>query len=86
MQSLGCVVCRNECLGSTPAQVHHILRGSVRIGHDATIPLCGLHHNSGRCDDEVVSRHPWRSKFEEKYGKEADLLKQIDKELEEIWK
>lgn len=63
-----CCVC-----GAKPVAVHHILSGGRRIGHHMTLPLCGLHHASGRNDAEVVSRHPWRKEFERRYGKELEL-------------
>lgn len=40
MQAIGCVICTVyfEAPG-TPGQVHHLLSGGKRIGHDATIYL-----------------------------------------------
>lgn len=71
---LGCVVCITTGKGPTPAEPHHLLSGGRRMGHLYTIPLCSLHHRSGRNDDEVVSRDQNQRRFEERYGTEASLL------------
>lgn len=66
----GCVICRS------PTEIHHLLSGGRRIGHLHSISLCMIHHRSGR-NDSVVSRHPWRKAFEQKYGTEAQLLEKL---------
>ncbi len=69
---IGCIVCHRNGF-QTPAEVHHLKSGGVRIGHSHSIPLCMIHHRSGRNDDDAVSRHPWKKQFEIMYGKEDDL-------------
>lgn len=71
--SHGCVCCRMMGLGVVPPEVHHILRGSYRMGHLHSLPLCASHH---RLNDNprMVSRHPWKAKFEDVYGTEQKLL------------
>ena len=81
--SLGCVVCRNEGLGDTPAAVHHLLKSGKRIGHRHTIPLCYHHHQSGHNDALAVSVHPWEQEFERRYGTQAALLEQVTRELKQ---
>jgi len=58
----------------TPAEVHHMLSGGRRMGHLFTIPLCYLHHRSGRNDDTIVSRDQNQPRFEARYGPELELL------------
>jgi hypothetical protein len=72
-RDLGCIVCHGQGVDS-PCDLHHILRGSRRIGEDSVIGLCPMHHRSGLNTKEVVSRHPWRREFEARYGTEAELL------------
>jgi len=69
----GCVACRMDGHGVVPPAVHHLLRGGRRIGHLFSLPLCqpGHHMDGG---PGVVSRHPWKARFEAKYGTEATLL------------
>lgn len=71
--ALGCIACRLDGHYGTPGAVHHILRGGVRMGHLYTICLCdpGHHQNGG---PDKISRHPWKTRFEDRYGSEALLL------------
>jgi len=76
---LGCIVCRNNGY-ETPAEIHH-LDGSRKPGaHYKTIGLCFLHHNAHIDSPDVTSRHPYKARFEERYGNEWELWKQT-KEL-----
>lgn len=79
----GCVACRIDGNGFVPAAVHHILRGGVRMGHLFTLPLCdpGHHQNSS---DKRISRHPWKARFEQRYGSEDHLLSMLRAEIGEI--
>jgi hypothetical protein len=43
LQRIGCIACR--ILGVfSQADVHHVLTGGRRTGHQDTIPLCPYHH------------------------------------------
>lgn len=70
----GCVACRLDGLGFRAPAVHHILRGGQRIGHLFTLPLCDPGHHQGGQQLGLVSRHPWKARFEQRYGSEAFLL------------
>lgn len=73
----GCVACfvsgERE---PVPAEVHHILRGGRRLGHLYTLPLCLAHHRDG-----PYARHPWKDRFETKFGTELGLLAMLQKRL-----
>jgi hypothetical protein len=71
---LGCIVCHLFLGVFSPAEPHHMLSGGRRRGHFFTIPLCFLHHRSGRNDEEVVSRDQNQRRFEKRYGTEDSLL------------
>jgi hypothetical protein len=69
--SLGCYVCER------PAEVHHIRKHtgmSLRPSHYETIPLCFVHHRTGK--DSI---HLGKKLFIEKYGTEQEIL-EITKE------
>ena len=73
---LGCIVCRNDKGCFTEAAVHHI-NGKTKPGaHFKTLPLCFLHHQGGADCHEYVSRHPYKARFEQRYGTEQALLEQ----------
>jgi len=78
---LGCVVCRNQMYGASPATIHHIREGqgmSQRAANYLVIPLCKLHHQDGGAG---VAFHADRKAFERLYGSELDLLAQTIQEL-----
>lgn len=70
----GCICCRLDGLPPRPTAVHHILRGGLRMGHMYTLPLCQPGHHMDGAQFGIVSRHPWKHRFEEKYGTELELL------------
>lgn len=71
---LGCIVCLLFRHVFSPPDVHHMLDGGRRRGHLFSIPLCPMHHRSGRNDAEVVSRDQNQRRFEARYGTEESLL------------
>ena len=79
----GCIACRLDGYGYVPAEVHHILRGGVRIGHLHTISLCSGHHRRGAGRPGLIARHPDKTWFELRYGTEAELLSRLRTEATE---
>lgn len=77
----GCIACRMDGLGVVPPAVHHILRGGVRMGHLFTLPLCDPGHHQNGAQFGKVSRHPWKARFEQRYGSEEYLLAWLRAEI-----
>lgn len=84
--SLGCICCRQVGLGKTQAQAHHI--NSKTMGRKSSdfevIGLCPIHHMYGDGSDRFkgqIAVHRGLKSFEERYGKEKDLLAQTLEEL-----
>lgn len=77
----GCVACHAEALGYVAPEVHHILRGGVRMGHLYAIGLCAGHHRDGAGRPGLVARHPHKARFEGRYGSEWDLLGYLRDEI-----
>lgn len=76
VSELGCVVCRNEKHGKTPAVIHHIRDGQgmgQRAPNALIIPLCPMHHNMGGYG---VAIHSGQKQWEKLYGTELELLNQ----------
>jgi hypothetical protein len=81
VSSLCCVVCRNEGLGESPAEIHHCSKGTglaVRADNYHTIPLCHIHHRTG---GHGIAIHAGRQSWEAAYGTEQELLAQTLREL-----
>lgn len=86
---IGCVVCKNEGFGNTPAAIHHIRDGygrGQRAPHSETLPLCPAHHQHGDGTPKYkgqVGYHFNPKAFEKKYGTERELLEQVRRILNE---
>lgn len=82
VQQLGCVACYTEGVYS-PAEIHHVVDGNKRLGHQYVLPLCVPHHRGGGDGISVpyVSRHPYKKRFELRYGTEEDLLLIVETRL-----
>lgn len=50
IRDFGCICCRMKGYKSLVTEVHHLLSGGRRIGHDATVGLCPWHHRGVRFD------------------------------------
>ena len=42
------------------------------------LPLCFDHHRGGKDAEPIISRHPWKKRFEKAYGTEQELLNQVN--------
>ena len=77
ISQIGCIVCLLEHEVYSPAMIHHI-DGKVKPGaHFKTLPLCFNHHQSGKDCEEYTSRHPYKARFEARYGAELELLEKV---------
>jgi len=82
IENFGCIVCANEGFGYTPSAIHHI-DGKVKPDcHFKTLPLCGLHHQGENDTKKYTPRHPWKKRFEARYGTESELLNQVKRLVE----
>jgi len=87
LHDLGCIACRlNGFTHPTVAEIHHFLRGNKRIGHAATVPLCGWHHRAafdGTNEATMLalmgpSFHRHTREFRARYGDDAVLLARVN--------
>lgn len=80
VQQLGCIVCANRGFPDVPAEIHHTKGKTVKDAHLYVLPLCPSHHRYGG-HIEPISRHPYKKRFEDAYGTEAELLEQVQENL-----
>lgn len=74
---LGCIVCANMGFYGAPAEIHHVRfnQGLAQRASDLdTIPLCLMHHRTGGYG---IAIHAGKKAFEENFGTEQELLKQV---------
>ena len=82
---LACIVCRNENLGDTPAEIHHAGTYSGGGRDDMQVlPLCPIHHRIGDGKPKFqghISIGFNAAEFERRYGTEQELLAQVRRAL-----
>jgi hypothetical protein len=76
---VGCIACRIDNRPNFYVSIHHIKGRTVPGSHRYVLPLCGEHHQTGTEDTPVI--HPYKARFEAKYGKQEDLKIMCDKIL-----
>ena len=68
----GCVACRKDGHYNPHVSIHHI-DGRTKPGcHKLVLPLCGSHHQDD--GSGFLAVHPWKARFEKRYGAQLDLL------------
>lgn len=77
---VGCIACRIDGRQNTHVSIHHIDGRTKPTAHDTVLALCGPHHQDD--GSGTVAIHPWKARFEEKYGNQYDLLARCKQMLE----
>lgn len=72
---VGCAACRLHGVFNTHVSVHHIAGRTKKLAQWLVLPLCAGHHQDGNGAPWMIAVHPWTTRFEEKYGKQLDLLR-----------
>lgn len=76
--ALGCISCRQEGIFNPWVSIHHA-HGRTKPGcHMWVLPLCEPHHQN---NGTAIARHPYKRRWEAKYGNEDDLIRQMWAEL-----
>lgn len=75
---LGCISCRQEGNYNPWVSIHHA-HGRTKPGcHMWVLPLCEPHHQD---NGTAIARHPYKRRWEAKYGNEDDLIRAMWTEL-----
>jgi hypothetical protein len=79
LHRLGCICCKKAGSGYRAPDIHHVLRGGRRIGHQATLPLCPEHHRMPSNGTVVgPSLADGSKKFETCWGPQLKLLAEVN--------
>jgi hypothetical protein len=73
VQAVGCVACRKDGVGNDYVAIHHIDGRTKPKAHWQVLPLCALHHQDQGIPG-AIPIHPFKARFEERYGRQMDLL------------
>jgi hypothetical protein len=75
---IGCIVCLNKGFPNHAVEIHHVYGKTKEDAHMHILPLCFDHHRGGKDSEPIISRHPWKKRFEKAYGTEQELLNQVN--------
>lgn len=73
-REIGCIACRLDGCINTYVSVHHIDGRTKPAAHWLVLPLCAGHHQDGTGAPGLIAIHPWKSRFERRYGTQRTLL------------
>ena len=77
MAEYGCVACHKDGWVNRQVSIHHIDGRTKPGAHKRVLPLCAGHHQDGTGIPGLIAVHPWKARFEDRYGKQDDLLNEI---------
>jgi hypothetical protein len=73
--ALGCVACRKDGWHNADVSVHHIDGRTKPGAHLLVLPLCAGHHQDGTgTNPTLIAVHPYKARFEARYGAQLALL------------
>jgi hypothetical protein len=79
LQKLGCICCMKLGYWQHP-EIHHIVEGMRRLGHEFTLPLCKMHHRDTRLGEFWGPSIADGSKaFARKWGTQRELLAEVNR-------
>lgn len=83
-QRIGCVACLADGNPNHHVSVHHVDGRTKPMAHWMVLPLCAGHHQDGYGEPGMIAVHPYKARFQERYGRQMDLIEQCARSLEEM--
>ena len=80
---LGCIACMKDGQHNMLVSIHHIDGRTKPNAHWLVLPLCSGHHQDGTGVRGLIAVHPWKRRFEQKYGSQIDLLEECKRLISE---
>jgi hypothetical protein len=75
MAALGCIACMKDGKFNPVVSIHHIDGRTKPDCHSLVLPLCAGHHQDKTGEDKtLLAVHPWKKRFEKRYGTQMQLL------------
>ena len=79
----GCIACRIDGYRNPIVSIHHCDGRTKKGSHMKVIALCAGHHQDGTGNDKtMLAIHPFKRRFEAKYGTQQELMDMTNKLLE----
>lgn len=71
---VGCIACRLDGRRNMEVSIHHIDGRTKRGAHWTVLPICAGHHQDGTGMPGLIAVHPWKRRFEDRYGNQYALV------------
>lgn len=82
LAEMGCIACMKDGFYNPHVSIHHV-DGRTKPGcHMLVLPLCGPHHQDD--GSGALAVHPWKARFERRYGNQMDLVAECMKLIGEV--
>jgi hypothetical protein len=74
-ETVGCIACYLDGRANPVVSIHHIGGRTKQGCHGKVLPLCAGHHQDATGEDKsLISVHPDKAQFEQRYGPQMHLL------------
>lgn len=73
-REIGCVASRMDGFHDSVCSIHHIDGRTKPDAHWLVLPLSAGNHQDGTGAPGRIAVHPYKARFEARYGKQIDLL------------
>ena len=78
VSAIGCIACLKDGIKNSYVSIHHCVGRTKPGSHQKVLALCAQHHQHDDTDPmKRIGIHPFTARFENKYGKQMDLLAEI---------
>lgn len=84
VERIGCVACHHDRGGyqrNHEATIHHVDGRTKQDAHWLVLPLCAGHHQDGYGAPGRLAVHPFKARFEARYGRQDELIRACAEQL-----
>lgn len=82
---VGCIACHKEFgARNYEVSIHHVDGRTKPDAHWLVLPLCAGHHQDGTGAPGLIAVHPWKRRFEDKFGSQEELISECCDQLENL--
>lgn len=78
---LGCIACRKDGRFNPYVLIHHCDGRTKPGAHKKVLALCAGHHQDGSGAIDLIAVHPYKARFEAKYGTQEELMQETKNQL-----
>lgn len=85
-EHIGCIACYRETIFGERnhlVSIHHVDGRTKPNAHWFVLPLCAGHHQDGTGQPEMIAVHPYKARFESRYGSQQHLMRECATQLQE---